>query len=611
MVDEKSRVAQVDGGVGKVAQGGRLLRCERGGEVAPGVVVAGGGETFQDALEDGTAVQCLNGVLEFFDALDENLLRLRVRGGEFDEASDAGMQADGDGVGAARFPAGVALRGFRAVRVLPVVLVFRLVGRGAGRRGGLAHADDVLHGEEEILLTHVETRSEIRDGEAAANGVGYLGGEVGHARRQGGASVRVVAGELHFAVGPRLQVGAGFLQGAAQGVRALVNDERVRIFAWRKDGVGDFQPRLRELAVGLFTGLDAGVVAVVAEDGSLGVLAQHGGVLVGEGGAEAGDGVAHVGFLMAGDDVQLAFADDDGHAGGGDGARGFVEAEEEFAFSEGGGFRRVDVFARVRVPFEHAAGETDDFASHVVDGEHEAVAEDGVAAALAGAEQIGVGEKLVVHVPGARQLGEFAEVGRRPAELPRAGDVDVEAALGEVVAGVAGGAVAAKLAVVVFAGELVGFDDAAAEPPPPFRFGVLLFLDDLDAAVVREAAQSGRVVEVLEHHEEFDGVAPDAAAEAVEALPRGVDAEGRGLFAVEGTAGFPCVARSTQLDETPDELHDVRGVLDSSDAFLGDAGHARVRGERGCEDLSRSRDTRWRCSRSAARWSRPRRAGRP
>ena len=103
-----------------------------------------------------------------------------------------------------------------------------------------------------------------------------------------------------------------------------------------------------------------------------------------------------------------------------------------------------------------------------------------------------------------------------------------------------------------------------------------LFLDDWNTVHVCQAAQSGGVIEVLEHHDEFDGIAPHTTAEAMERLASRVHMERGRFFTVERAAGFPGIAGAAQLQILAEELHDIRGVLDACHAFLGNSSHIEI-----------------------------------
>jgi hypothetical protein len=83
-----------------------------------------------------------------------------------------------------------------------------------------------------------------------------------------------------------------------------------------------------------------------------------------------------------------------------------------------------------------------------------------------------------------------------------------------------------------------------------------------------------RKVDVLVVHDEAEGVAAGAAAEAVVELLLGIDAEGGGLFVVEGAARAVVLAGFLELHAPVDDVDDVDAIEQVIDEGLGyAAGH--------------------------------------
>ena len=332
-------------------------------------------------------------------------------------------------------------------------------------------------------------------------------------------------------------------------------------------------------------GLAAGAVAIEAEHGRLGEAAEEGDLLGGEGRAERGDGLA-VAALVHHDDVDVAL-DDDGSLGAAHGLAGEVEAEQGLAFGVEQGLGGVGVLGRLAavgvlgVLREDAAGEGDDGAAGLYDGEHQAAAE------------------LVIEVVGALGAGDEAEFfGEGEAEafaLEVAGEA-VPAGLGgrggiaelEGLGGLGGDAAfllveAAELAL--FAGEedlAVELGGGAGDRVGLVALdllgvagGVLEAGGELDAVELGQLAGGLEEALALELHDEVDAAAPHAAAEALVAAPFGVDIEAGGALAVEGTAGGEILARALEADVAADQIDDVDPILELLKFFLRDNGHGR------------------------------------
>ena len=114
-------------------------------------------------------------------------------------------------------------------------------------------------------------------------------------------------------------------------------------------------------------------------------------MVFGHGCTHGGDGAFETG-LVGGDDIHIAFGDDDGVAFAG-GVAGMLFAVKHAAFVEERCVGGVDVFGgfviavgvgRADMVGEDAPAECDDAASSVGDGEYDAVAEEDVGIAAAG-----------------------------------------------------------------------------------------------------------------------------------------------------------------------------------------------------------------------------------
>ena len=88
--------------------------------------------------------------------------------------------------------------------------------------------------------------------------------------------------------------------------------------------------------------------------------------------------------------------------------------------------------------------------------------------------------------------------------------------------------------------------------------------------LVGQAADGVHEVEVLDGPDEADGVALGLAPEAVVEALLGVDAERRGLLAVERAQADPAAALTLERGVLPDEGHDVRCRPDPGDVLIGD-----------------------------------------
>ncbi len=81
-------------------------------------------------------------------------------------------------------------------------------------------------------------------------------------------------------------------------------------------------------------------------------------------------------------------------------------------------------------------------------------------------------------------------------------------------------------------------------------------------------------------HEEPEGVAAGAAAEAVEDAALGIDGEGRRLLGMERAEPLPVLAGALQVHELADELHHVQARADLIEELRAESGHHTRRGAR-------------------------------
>src|SRR5690606_38879361 len=209
---------------------------------------------------------------------------------------------------------------------------------------------------------------------------------------------------------------------------------------------------------------------------------------------------------------------------------------------------RVQVFGLVVA--EHAAAEGDDPPAAVADGEHHAVAETVVALAALGVfdQQAGVDHRLLLQGVRAQVLVEVVPAGRGEAQGEVAGDLAGEAAALEVVHGGLACRVAfQRLAVVVGGGgeqrverRVDGLARGAA--------AAAVFARYVHAGAFGQFLDGLGEVQTVVVHDEAEGIAAGATAEAVVELLVRADAERGGLFLVERAAGRVVLAGFLQLD---------------------------------------------------------------
>jgi len=534
-----------------VGEEGALVGGGQGGKkgVDRGGVV-GVGPFREDVAEEVLAGAAADGVEEVFGLLAEPVEHRVGLQGELAEQEDGPVDGGRLGGGGA----------FAVMIVMMARAAFGVVDRAAEFGGSDAEADcDVV---DDGVLGDLVGDDGHEFGEVAT-GLGELRG------------LGEVAGVL-FAVDSVVEELGGLVEEPAEGVGSGRFDEGVGVLAGREGGDADVEAGGGEFAEGGHGGLFSCGVGVEADDGGVGVAFQEAGVGGGEGRAEGGDSVPE-GGLMAGDDVDLAFAEE-GELFLRHGATGLVETEEDGGLPEEDRFGGVDVFPGAGIVAQLAAAEGDDVAVVVVDGKHEAVAEAQVEAGfrvafLAEAGEAGVLQFAAGETLGASPIEEDRGFVGHPADQPALGHIEVISAAFEVFAGVPGAGVFAQEAVHEACGAIMQFEEAGSAAAGAVRFGVEGFFLDGDVGAAGEFAYRIGEGEVLVSHHEADGAAALAAAEALVALSCRIDGEGGGLFVVERAERLEDGPGAFQREVPGDDLDDIAARQDLLDRFLRNAGH--------------------------------------
>ena len=357
----------------------------------------------------------------------------------------------------------------------------------------------------------------------------------------------------------------------AETVRALAAHERVRVVFRRQEeeahhlAVGEDRQRHLERAP---RGLAAGGVAVEAEDDVVGEAQQLAEV---EGRGRRTEGCDRVldAVLRERDDVHVALDHDD-FVRVADRAPRLVEAVELATLLEERRFGRVQVFRLARA--DDAPAEADDVAARIEDREHHAIAEAVVAArsffpavaAVAVDHQARVLE-LRGRVVGEHALEVLPALGREAEPVAR-GDLARDAAALEIVDR---GVRLLELRAVIR--ERVHHARGECR-----RLGRALLLrarlGDRHADRLGKRANRLGIGEPLVFHEEADGVAVRAAAEAVVELLRRAHREGWRLLGVERAAGAVVRSRLLELHVPVDHVDDVDAREQGLDELLRDHG---------------------------------------
>ena len=395
-----------------------------------------------------------------------------------------------------------------------------------------------------------------------------------------------LAGQLGAALGlAQVALGTGRLeqelaqwQGignmAGEGVAAVLADEAVGVVLGRQEQefhaarvVGVGQGGLQRLV----RGAAAGGIAVKAEDHGVGETEQFLHVVVGAGRAQGGHGIRKA-QLRQGDHVHIAFGDQHvAHA-----AQRIARLEQAVQLAplvEQRGFGRVQVFGFFVT--QHAPAKTDAFALDVADGEHDAVAEAVVAlvVVLADDDQAAFLQLRVVIFR--EHAGQVAPARRGIAQAVLAGDGARDTALLEVLHRVR---VLLELVAVGVAG---AFQHVVQGGLLELGGGLALALLRADVLLRHDHADlASQVIHGFHEaharmlHQKADGIAVLAAAEAVVELLGGADAEGRGLFAVEGAQPHEVGAAFFELHVATHHIDDIDAGQQLLDEGLGN-GHGR------------------------------------
>ena len=264
------------------------------------------------------------------------------------------------------------------------------------------------------------------------------------------------------------------------------------------------------------------------------------------------------------DHVHVPFADD-GTALAVDEFASFKEPVEFASLVVDRRLGAVDVLGLL-VLLEGARTEPDHVTFHVSDREHQSVAV-GVVAAVALVDQkpaldefgrgVALAPKFLERVPAFGGVAEMKFGGGLAADPATLQIVDRLFALFELARVVAGG-----VGHVFGEALLTGFALDVAGTAPLARH--------LHVVETRELFDGLGKFEALVAHEKADGVAGDAATEALEELLGGAHREGRRLFLVEGTARLIVLPRLLERHVTPHDVDDVGAVKELRDETLGD-----------------------------------------
>ena len=421
-------------------------------------------------------------------------------------------------------------------------------------------ADDVPAGKlGELLLHHVPEHAagelvDVGAGQADQAGAAVQGGHV-H------LLLELAEQELGQGLGP-LHALAEFLLAdlAHQAVRvfALGQEQEAGLATVAQQGQGGFQ--------GFPGGVAAGAVAVEAEDHLGGAAEQLFQVIGGGGGAQGGHDVADA-ELGQGHHVHVAFH----HQQGVDvfqGLAGLVQAVQLPALVKDGSFRGVEILGCV-VAHDPSA-ETHHPAAGIADGEHDAVAETVVLAALAAGQQAGLFQEALPFRAAAQGLHQVVPAWGGKAHAEFTGDLAGQAALFQVAGGLGRFGVPAQLGAVPGGGFLHQLVQGAVVRP----------LLEGDGVGYLQAHAGGQFLhglgkaEVVVFHEKAQGRAVGAATETVIELLGRADGEGGGLFVMEGTAGLVFAAGAAQGHALVDDVNHIHPRKQAVDELWGySSGH--------------------------------------
>ncbi len=239
-----------------------------------------------------------------------------------------------------------------------------------------------------------------------------------------------------------------------------------------------------------------------------------------------------------------------------------MEPVEQVALLEALGLGSVEVLGGLGVVAQRSTAEADDAPGGAEDREHEPVAEaiPGVALVLLAREQAGRLEVLRAEAT-AQRAGEEVEPVGRVAEPEALRHRLRDAPGGEVLRRLARARELGGVEVRGGAQDLFWIGTAAAGV---HRRG------QRDAVGARQRFDRGGKVVAARLHVEADGVAADAAAEAVEEAPRRVEAERRRLFFVEGAEAPVPITALFEPGDRPGDIEDVDRVADGLDQLRGE-----------------------------------------
>ncbi len=369
----------------------------------------------------------------------------------------------------------------------------------------------------------------------------------------------------------------GLGHAAGEGVLAVLADVAVRVMFGRQEEELDaaYVRRIRQGPVeGAPRGAAAGGVAIEAEHHGIREAEQLLHVVRGAGRAQGGYRVRKT-QLCERHHVHIAFGDQ--HvARVTNGVAGFEQAIEFMALAEYRGFGGVQVLGLLVA--QHAAPEADALALDVADREHDAVAKAvvtlavGAILALAGDDKPRFHQQWIIVVR--KHAGQRTPALRGIAQAEVFCDLARESATLEVVDGPR---CILQLLAIGLAGLFQHVGQRGLLLPllgrarPILRAG--LILRNLQPVVLGQVAYGLDKAHAGVFHQEVDGVAMLAAAEAVVELLGGADRERRRLLGVERAQSHEIGPPLLELYVAADDLHDVDARKQLLDEGLG-KGHA-------------------------------------
>ena len=308
--------------------------------------------------------------------------------------------------------------------------------------------------------------------------------------------------------------------------------------------------RLQQL-LGPLGGLAAGGVGVEKRDDLVAVPAQHGQLRRGERGAERGHGLGEP-VLMRHEAIDITL-DDQRSVPLPDGVAGEVGGVEQAALAVERGLGRIQVLGLLVA--EAPAAEGDHAPLQIADGEQQTAAEAIVDArtVLARDDEPGRDQRVFGYALRLQRPQQHVPALGSPAQSEAPGDLGLDAALVEIGAGTL--AARGPQALGVEAGRQIHH----AEQLFAARIGRpgSTVLGQRHVGLLGQCAHRLGEREAVLAHEEAEGVAAHAAAEAVEDALLGIDHEGGRLLAVEGTEALPVLSGLLQIHEAADDFDDV------------------------------------------------------